>query len=61
MDDSSDGAFRLSGCLRPERCIVLERAGKREVLDKLTRQLRLVRVAACELTNKSDYRWCRLL
>ena len=39
MDDSSDGAFRLSGCLRPERCIVLERAGKREVLDKLIRLL----------------------
>lgn len=35
MDDSSDGAFGPSGYLAPERCVVLERAAKEEVLDKL--------------------------
>ena len=35
MDDSSDGAFGPSVYLAPERCVVLERAAKEEVLDKL--------------------------
>lgn len=35
MDDSSDGAFGPSGYLRPERCVVLKRAAKDEVLDTL--------------------------
>ncbi|MBS1369881.1 MAG: PTS sugar transporter subunit IIA [Lentisphaeria bacterium] len=35
MDDSSDGEFRLSGRLAPERCAVLECAGKNETLDAL--------------------------
>lgn len=35
MDDSSDGEFRLSGRLTPDRCIVLERADKNRTLDAL--------------------------
>ena len=35
MDDSSDGEFRLSGRLAPDRCIVLEEAGKNETLETL--------------------------
>lgn len=35
MDDSSAVAFGPSGHLEPERCVVLERAAKEEVLDVL--------------------------
>ena len=35
MDDSSDGEFRLSGRLAPDRCVVLECANKNETLDAL--------------------------
>lgn len=35
MDDSSDGEFRLSGRLAPDRCTVLEQAGKQETLNVL--------------------------
>jgi len=39
MEDSSEGAFGLTGYLKPERCVILERAAKEEVLDALVKLL----------------------